>query len=353
MRGEQILKKCMAVLLVVSLFGLPAGGCGAKQVETAASNEGGTESTTDEVKIGMIFDTFVVERWIRDRDAFLTTAQDLGATVDITNANGSIERQEEMIRYYADNGFDAVVIVAIDSSPLVRAIRDARSKGVKIISYDRLIRMAGSDLYISFDNRGVGRLMAQAAADRLTQGDPVLLLLGPQSDNNTLLLEEGIMEVLNEKGLTVADRAYITDWDAEEASRYIEENLETVREVKGIICGNDNFAGSVIRTLSANRVDLPVITGQDADLDACQRIVEGTQTMTVYKPVHLLAQEAAKSAVALCTGEDVGAHETLNDGSVEVRTMLLAPQAVYASNMEDTIIESGFHTWDEVYLNVR
>ena len=309
----------------------------------------------DVVKVGMIFDTFVVERWIRDRDAFLATAADLGATVDISNSNGDIRRQEEMIRYYTEAGFDAIVIVAIDSNPLVRAIRDARAQGVKVISYDRLVRNAGTDLYVSFDNRQIGELMAQEALAYLSpQEDDAILILGPKSDNNVLLIREGIEAVFHDApSVEVLEEAYIDDWDAEKAAAWVEEHLDRIGEAEVIICGNDNFAGSIIRTLSANRIQLPAIIGQDADLDACQRIVEGTQTMTVYKPVHLLAQEAARLTVALAKGEEIAPDGTLEDGSTSVAARLLSPQAVTASNMEETVIESGFHTRDEVYLNVR
>ncbi len=312
-----------------------------------------TEREEDSIRIGMIFDTFVVERWLRDRDAFLSTASELGASVDITNANGSVARQEEMIRYYIKEKMDAIVLVAIDSKPLKQAIKAAREAGVPVISYDRLVRDAGTDLYVSFDSTQVGRLMAKGIAQQLDPGDKVLLLLGPTSDNNTNLMETGMKEVLSEYDVEIADIAYIVDWDAEEAVRYVETHIESIREVDGILCGNDNFAGSVIRTLSANRIELPLIAGQDADVEACQRIVEGTQYMTVYKPVHFLAKEAAKSAVALAKDESIVYDTLLDDGTFQVKARLLLPREVTKENMEDTVIASGFHTKAEVYLNVR
>lgn len=348
-----MLKRITAVVLFTVFLALPGCGSVTEPVQTAEPET--TASSAEDIRIGMIFDTFVVERWIRDRDAFLATAQDLGATVDITNSNGDIKRQEEMIRYYTDAGFDAIVIVAIDSNPLVRAIRDARAKGVKVVSYDRLVRNAGTDLYVSFDNREIGELMAKEALTHVREPEnDVLLVLGPKSDNNVLLIREGIEAVFESApSVEVLDEAYIDDWDAELAARYVEEHLDLVREAEVIICGNDSFAGSISRTMSANRIPLPAIIGQDADLDACQRIVEGTQTMTVYKPVHLLAQEAARLTVAMAKGEAFETDGTLEDGSTSIAVRLLSPQAVTESNMEETVVESGFHTRDEVYLNVR
>ena len=119
------------------------------------------------------------------------------------------------------------------------------------------------------------------------------------------------------------------------------------------MCGNDNLAGQVIRALSEKRLagDLPVV-GQDADLEACQRIVEGTQLMTVYKPVDNLARKAAECAIKLAKHEDLGTDQTMNNGSFDVPCILLEPIPVTKENMDEVIINSGFHTREDVYLNV-
>ena len=170
----------MPVFLSVALL---LGGCGAEQKEEVSQAE-------KKIKIGMIFDTFVVERWQRDRDVFVATAQDLGAEVDTQNANGSVEKQEQLMRYFIDEQMDAIVIVPIESEALCDEIREARDHGIKVISYDRLVLNAGTDLYVSFDNEGVGALMGEAFTDTLKPGDKIVMICGSQTDANVASVEK-------------------------------------------------------------------------------------------------------------------------------------------------------------------
>ena len=331
----------MPVLLSVALL---LGGCGAEQKEEVSQAE-------KKIKIGMIFDTFVVERWQRDRDVFVATAQDLGAEVDTQNANGSVEKQEQLMRYFIDEQMDAIVIVPIESEALCDEIREARDHGIKVVSYDRLVLNAGTDLYVSFDNEGVGALMGEAFTDTLKPGDKIVMICGSQTDANVASVEKGFRNVVTAYGLDIADVCYAADWEAEEAGKYVDEHTELLENVRGIMCGNDNLAGSAIQALAENRMDTPVVIGQDADLDACQRIVEGSQYMTVYKPVEKLAQKAAEATIELVTEGKIEGDTTVNDGEFDVPFIMLNPLAVTKKNINATIIDSGFHMKEEVYLN--
>ncbi|MBO7362332.1 MAG: substrate-binding domain-containing protein, partial [Lachnospiraceae bacterium] len=126
----------------------------------------------------MSFDSFVIERWQRDRDVFVSTAKELGATVNVQNANGDIEKQKEQIEYFINKGVDVIVIVYIDSESLREQVEKARNAGIKIIAYDRLITDSKVDLYITFDNYMVGQLMAEAVLRNGLQGGKVLMLGG-------------------------------------------------------------------------------------------------------------------------------------------------------------------------------
>lgn len=337
------MRKAAAVFALLGTICL-LGGCGAKQQEEVSEAE-------QKMKIGMIFDTFVVERWQRDRDLFMATAQDLGAEVDTQNANGSVENQKQLMQYYIDEGMDAIVIVPIESEALCDKIKQAQEKGIKVISYDRLVMGAGTDLYVSFDNEAVGELMGDAFSDTLKSGDRIIMICGPQSDGNVAMVEQGIRKIAEEHELEIADVAYMEQWEAEEAGRYVDEHTELIRDVQGIMCGNDNLAGSVIQALAENRMDTPVVVGQDADLDACQRIVEGSQYMTVYKPVEKLAQRAAEATVELVSRDSIETDTTISDGKYDVPYIMLNPLAVTKKNINATIIDSGFHMKEEVYLN--
>lgn len=337
------MRKRIALLLgAVLVFGL--WGCGKAQEPVKPETE-------EKIRIGIIFDTFVVERWQRDRDLFVATAQDLGADVYTQNANGDPSRQEEMIRHFIKDDMDAIVVVAIESDVIADEIQDAREAGIKVVSYDRLAMEANTDLYVSFDNVEVGVLMAEAFTATLEPGDSVVMICGPESDGNTAMVQQGFLETAEAYGLQILDTAYAAEWEAEEAKKYVDEHVDLIREAKGIMCGNDNLAGSVIQALVENQLDTPVVVGQDGDLDACQRIVEGTQYMTVYKPVENLAKRAAEATIELVKEGKVEYDTMISDGEYDVPYIMLKPVAVTRENINETIIDSGFHMKEDVYLN--
>lgn len=307
----------------------------------------------DKIRIGMLFDTFVVERWQRDRDIFVSTAQELGAEVTVQSANGDLAEQESQMKAMIDAGMDVLVVVPIDSGPLAPLVREAHDAGIRVVSYDRLIENGGTDLYISFDNEAVGQLMAGAVADRLSSGDRVLMLCGPTTDANTTQVTKGFTEALSGTGITITDVFHAEGWKAEYAAQYIREHSEAVRDVQAIMCGNDNLATFAVQALAELQLAGKIhIVAQDADLEACQRIVEGTQDMTVFKSVDRLAAEAARAAVSLAQGETPDTQETISDGTAEVPYIRLDPVAVTADNMDDVIIASGFHLREDVYQNI-
>lgn len=310
----------------------------------------------DKIKIGLSFDSFIIERWQRDRDVFVSAAKELGAEVNVQNANGVLEEQKNQIKYLIEEKMDVIVIIAIDGFNLSEEVQMAKDKGIKVIAYDRLICNADVDLYISFDNEMVGTLMGQAMVDNGIGGKSVIMLGGSDSDNNVVLVEEGFKKVMRSNNVKILDTMHAAGWKAELAADYIRENFDTVSRVQGIMCGNDNLASAVVPVLAEKRLagDIMVV-GQDADLEACQRIVEGTQLMTVYKPVERLAQRAAECAVKLAKGEEITSEEgysSMNDGTYDVPYIALEPLMVTEENMDEVIIASGFHLKEDVYLNV-
>lgn len=307
------------------------------------------------LQIGMSFDSFVIERWLRDRDVFVSTAKELGAEVNVQNANGDIEEQKKQIDYFIDKGVDAIVIICIDSYGLQDQVKRALDAGIKIVAYDRQIAEGNVDLYISFDNSRVGEMMGQALAENGIQGKNVLMLGGSPTDSNVPLVEGAFREVMEANHNTILDVFHADNWEAELAAQYVYDHWETVSHADAIMCGNDNLASQVVRALAEKRLagHIPVV-GQDADLEACQRIVEGTQLMTVYKPVEKLAQRAAQCTVQLIcenqvTGDDV---ESVSDGEYMVPCVAIEPISVTEENMDEVIIDGGFHLKEDVYLNV-
>lgn len=339
------MKKIWMLILSTVLI---LSGCTVRERPVETSNP----SQKEKVQIGMIFDTFVVERWQRDRDVFVSTAMDLGAEVNVQNANGDVEEQVAQMEYFIEKKVDVIVVVPIESSALLDSIKRAKEAGIKVVSYDRLAIGAGVDLYVSFDNETVGRLMAEAVNSQLKRGDKVLMICGSNSDNNVSFVERGFREGITGAGLEIADIFYTKEWHSEYAAEYMEQYGEQIQGVKAVMCGNDNIAGQVIRVLAKERLAGQIcVVAQDADLEACQRIVEGTQYMTVYKPVEKLAVEAARAAVALARDEKIETNEQIYDGVYTIPYIKLEPVAVTETNMDEVIIQNGFHLAEDVYLN--
>ncbi|MBO5246595.1 MAG: substrate-binding domain-containing protein [Eubacterium sp.] len=337
----------VAVLVIIAVVMVAVLTDGKKEKKEAVE--------TGKLQIGMSFDSFVIERWLRDRDVFVSTAKELGAEVNVQNANGDIEEQKKQIDYFIEKGMDAIVIISVDSYGLRDQVKKAQDAGIKVVAYDRLITEADVDLYISFDNSRVGDMMGETLVRNGIRGGKVLMLGGSLRDSNVPLVEGAFKDVMRENEVSLLYSFHADNWEAELAAQYVHEHLDVVAKADAIMCGNDNLATQVVRALSERRMAGNIlVVGQDADLEACQRIVEGTQLMTVYKPVEKLAQRAAECTIQLIkedkvTGEDV---ETMDDGRYEVPYVAIEPISVTDANIDEVIIDSGFHLKEDIYLNV-
>ncbi len=335
-------------LLIIIILGVMLVGCGKDTQVT----DGEVVGQDDRIQIGVTFESYVIERWQRDRDVFVSTANELGADVNVQTASGSLEEQIGQIEYFIEKGMDVIVIIAADSDSLAQAVQSAKDKGIKVIAYDRLIKDADVDLYISIDSEVVGKLMTETLISNIPDDGNLSIILGPHTDYNVILLEKGIQSVLNKTKHEVIYKGYAEGWLAEEGFTAVNETLSITKRLNGIICGNDDIANQAIRALSEHRQAGKVaVVGQDADLIACQRIVEGIQTMTVYKPIEKLATMAAEYAVKLGRGEDIATDGTVFDDTYNVPCIKLEPIAVTKENIDEVIIDSGFHLREDVYLN--
>ena len=316
-----------------------------------------TMEDSDAIKIGITFDTFVLDRWTTDRDVFVATAEKLGAKVNVQSANGDTEKQKKQILKFAEDGMDTIVVVAVDCYVLSDVVTEVRNKGIKVVSYDRLIQGAYSDLYVTVDSGKVGIEMAKEIKMKLPEGGNIVMICGPEMDTNSLDVAAGFERELGDGAWKVIVKTHVKSWTPEFGFQAVNEAFEDAKDeaIDAVMCGNDGLAGYAIKALSELQLAGNVIVvGQDADLEACQRIVEGTQTMSVYKPIKELAKNAAESAVSLAKGEKLNhVTQTKKNNVGEVPYYGLDPIAVSASNMEEIIIESGFHPKEDVYLNVR
>ena len=306
--------------------------------------------------IGFSMDSLVVERWRRDIDVFTRSAKDLGAEVVLKVADQDPAVQERQVRELLGEGIDVLVIVPNDSERLSRVVQEARGAGIPVLSYDRLVRKAGVNLYISFDNEKVGSLMAESVVQAAPSGGYVIIN-GARSDHNAVMLNRGIHRVLDPRiasgKVRLLGEIWPDAWDSDKARVGLEGVLAKDKDISAVIAGNDMLADEAIRVLSENRLMGRVkVAGQDADLAACQRIAEGSQHATVYKPIDRLALKAAGFAVMLAKGEAVPTDATIDDGAQNVAYVRLEPILVTKELLKSTVIKDGFHAEADVYRNV-
>ena len=353
MENNDRIKKLVLGILVLCVGMVFLAGCGSVQEKDSAETEETASAGKEEhkIQIGLTVDSFVIERWIRDRDVFVATARELGADVNVQDAGADAEEQISQIEYFISKQVDVIVVIARDCGVLSDVVQKAQNAGIPVISYDRMINNANTDFYISFDNRKVGEIMAQALIDAIPQGGDIFMIQGSSSDNNVKMLKEGFDDTLEDTNLNVVYEANCDGWTAELAVGYVEEALEKYPHVKGIMCGNDDIASQVVQVLAENQLaGNVVVIGQDGDLAACQRIVEGTQYMTAFKSIEDLAREAAKYAVEIGSGREAseleGVTEKVNDGTYDIPSKVLDPIAVTRENIDEVIIDGGFHRRD-------
>lgn len=318
---------------------------------------GDSDGDGDSLKIGLSVSDLTLERWQHDRDIFVNKAEELGAEVIVQSANGNSADQLSQIQNMLTQNIDVLVIIAVDSDALSPVVEEAKKQGVKVLAYDRLINNAEIDAYVSFDNVRVGELQAEYLVNEVPEGK-YFLLGGDPADNNAHMFREGQMNILqphiDSGAIEVVGDQWADGWSAENAMNIIENALTANNnDIDAVVATNDSTAGGAIQALDAqNLAGKVVISGQDADLAAVQRIAEGLQTMTVYKPIHLIANRSAEIAVQLGKGEEVKGDSTINNGLVDVPFIMLNPVMVDKDNILDTVIADGFHSFDDVYRNV-
>ena len=196
------MKKMWKYAAVVLVCVLTLGACG----NLDSSKTSGDAAQDRKIQIGMSFDSFVIERWQTDRDIFVSTAKELGAEVNVQNANGDLEQQKKQINYFIDKGMDVIVIICIDSEGLAEQVQKAKEAGIKVIAYDRMIMDSDIDLYITFDNERVGTMMGEALVDNGLSGGKVLMLGGSAVDSNVAMVEKGFRKVMEDHQVTASRR---------------------------------------------------------------------------------------------------------------------------------------------------
>ena len=317
----------------------------------ARRSGGGAPARTGSSKprIGLSLDTLKEERWQRDRDRFVAAAEKLGAEVLVQAANGDDTTQAKDVTSLLSSGIDVLVIVPHDAAAMAASVDKARAANVPVISYDRLITNSDVTLYLSFDNEKVGEEQAKYLVSKLPGGKgKIARIYGSPTDNNARLFKAGqdrvIQPLVDSGAVTVVHEDWAQDWKPENAKKIMNAAITGGKGLDAVLASNDGTAGGAIQALmEAGLAGKVVVTGQDAELAACQRIMRGTQSMTIYKRLSELADSAAEAAVKLARRDLPLVTTTVNNGKKDVPALLRDVVVVEKANMADTIIKEGFH----------
>ena len=310
-----------------------------------------TFASKDKPVIGLSLDTLKEERWQQDRDTFTAAAEKLGAKVIVQSASSDDTRQVRDVESLISRGVDVLVIVPHNGAAMTRAVKSANEAKIPVISYDRLILNATVDYYRSFDNGKVGEAQANYVAARLPADRPARLvrIYGAPTDNNAKLFKQGqdsVIEPLVKAGkIQVIHEDWALDWKPDVAKKIMNAAVtKNGREIDAVLVTNDGTAGGAIQSLlEEGLAGKVIVTGQDADLAACQRILRGTQSMTIYKPLKKLATLAAEVAVQVAKGEHPKTTSEIDNGAKKVPAIFANVIAVDKDNLQSTVIADGFH----------
>lgn len=350
-------------VLVFLIFAVFMTACIQAPQDNATSNNAPQSNKpadpNKKVKIGFAMATVKEERWQRDRVAFEDHCKKMNVECVITVADNKADKQANDVENLLTQGIDVLVIAPQDATQAASMVEKAKAQNIPVISYDRLINSDKLDLYISHQVPVIGRKIAEYALQKEPEGNYVMVY-GAGTDNNAVIMKKEQLAVLQPaidsgKIKVVADN-FITDWKPEEALKMAENALtQNSDNIKAFVVSNDGMAGGVIAALEKRGLAGKIlVTGQDAQKDALQRIAEGKQTMTVYKPIIPLASGAVEAAIKLAKKEKLAdAKPFMNDTlKKEIPAILLEVTVVDKDNLLTTVIKDGYVTFEDVYANV-
>jgi len=352
--ARNLLVSVSLVLSIVIGLVLSRGG---RSPGERRSGTGSTPEARDEIRIGLSLDTWKEARWQVDKRLFEERVAALGGTTITLSANSDDTTQIGDVEKLITQGVDVLVIVPHDGKAMAKAVTLAHEAGIPVIAYDRLIKDSDLDLYVSFDNVRVGELQAKFVVDHLpTPGKgKIVRIHGSKTDNNAFQFKEGqdrVLEPYLTRGdITVVHEDWADDWKTENGKKVMNAAVTSHgSDFDAVLVTNDGTAGGAIQALlEEGLAGKKVVTGQDADLVACQRIVQGTQSMTIYKSITTLATTAAELAVKLAQGRPVIAGSSVNNGKIDVPSVLNEVVVVTKDNLKETVIREGFHPEQDVY----
>lgn len=314
---------------------------------------GACQPQGNEVKVGFLFHAFDVPRWEQEKKYFEAKIKELGGTaiIKVADKNDVLQRQqaEELI----EEGVELIVMIAVNDPTGAGIVRMAHESGVKVMSYDGLLQNCPLDYFVSFDANYMGNALGKFLTDK-APGGKYVIVNGDKRHLISTQLYNGIMEhfqpFIDEKKVEIIYNSYTEDWAPANAAYNAERALEfSDTKIDAFLCVNDGTAGAVINVLK-NRglLEQTIVTGGDAELAACWRIMNNEQDMTVYKSSKAIAEGCAELAIDIANGKKIEGLTMINNGRQEVKSLIIKPTVVTKENMESTIVADGTYTMEQI-----
>jgi D-xylose transport system substrate-binding protein len=308
------------------------------------------------LKVGLSLPTQREERWVKDKKVMEAEAKKLGIDLRVQVTDNDAGKQVAQCENLISQGIKVLILAPHDASSASVIIDKAAKAGIKVISYDRLVTESPLDYYyLSFDNVKVGELQGEFITKKVPKGS-YIVLAGSPTDNNAKLFREGAMKFIKplaDKGdIKIVMDQFVKDWQPSEAQKLCEQALTANQnKVDAVLAPNDGTAGGCIQALAAQGLAGKVpITGQDAELSGAIRIVQGTQSMTIFKDTRELGKRAVQMAQDLASGKTIDTKgQVVNNGKRDVPSVLLTPYIVTKENLDERLISSGYLTKEKVY----
>ncbi|MDE5779284.1 MAG: sugar-binding protein [Lachnospiraceae bacterium] len=354
------------------------------KVESKEASSGGEEDSSGadgEIQVGIVLPTKDEPRWLQDQKQFETILDDAGFTKQVLFSQGSSAAEKTNVETLISKGIKVLIICPQDADAAAAAVEEARDAGIKVIAYDRLIKNTDAvDYYVTFDSVSVGVAQGQYLIDNAPEGSdiPLYLYAGAVTDNNAFLFFEGAWSVLQPKiadgtfkiansseAEALKDKAELTrdemskimgqvttDWDFNAAKSKAEAHLTAAgADVKGdvlILAPNDGTSRSIADVFAADKdITKYVITGQDSEMASVQYIIDGKQSMTVFKDTRTLSADSVAMAVDILDGKDPATDSSYNNEKIDVPSKQTPIVVVTKDNVKEVLVDSGYYEASE------
>ncbi len=304
--------------------------------------------------VGFSLPTQREERWVRDKESMINHAKELNVKLNVEVCDNNASLQINQCKKLIKDGAQILILAPHDNKTAITIVENAKMSGVPVIAYDRMIENADLDLFVSFDNKEIGRLQAEYLVENAPSGNYVVLS-GSPNDSNSAILLEGAMDVLSpyiERGeINILSQKSIMDWNPTEAFNIMEGLLEDHSKISAILAPNDGTANGVINALKKRGLEGSIpVTGQDGEVVAARNIIDGFQGMTVYSDTTELSRIALKMSIYILQGKGLtGLTDVIYNQKHYIPSVLLEPESVTMQNLDKVLFDSGYIKFSDEY----